>query len=121
MGAEGLEEPGLGIGGGQVDAAGDQQFLHDLAVSGDVVASLDIFDGRPREGGADLRRVVNRHQDLALGSIEGRGQAREILAAEQARAIVVLAAPVGRIDVEQRPRPGVSRDEVRPVQMLDDR
>jgi hypothetical protein len=69
--------------------------------------------GRPHAG-----RVVDRQQELALYAGELRRELVEVAAAEHVLAVVLLATPIGRIEIEQHAGAIVPPDELAIPQLL---
>ena len=63
--------------------------------------------------------VVDTHDEPTVDSGQQIGEALEIIARKNTRAIHVLASEIWRIEIEERVRPIVSRDEIRIWQALD--
>ena len=76
------------------------------------VFCLHSLDCEAGEGFAHTRRVIQAQDKPALYSGQLRGQFAEVLPAEDARSIVVLAVPVRRIDVEKSARAIVAADDI---------
>lgn len=85
----------------------------------DGVGGRDRVDPRSGEDLANLGHVIDRHQEAALEGAQVVGQAGKIALAEHRLAIVVLAAPIGRVEIEERARAVITRQEVGPVQAFD--
>ena len=100
----------------------DQQFsagVAGLAFACDGVGRGHFLDPRPGEDLADLGHVVDRQQPASLDLCQLFGQALEIRAAEQGLAVVALAAPIGRVKVEEAARAVIAADEFAKVQAFD--
>jgi hypothetical protein len=79
----------------------------------------NLLNRKRREDCAHFRRVIYREDEAAADRSKLRGQALEVLGAEDARAVVVGRARIRRVEVEQRVRPIVPRDERGIGQALD--
>src|SRR5690606_7222593 len=86
----------------------------------DRVVQRDGRDLEAAEELADIENVVDRQNEPSLERRQAVGHHGELIAAEEAGAIVALAAQVRRVEVEQRGRPVVAIDERQPIQVLDD-
>lgn len=68
---------------------------------GTGVVDLRLFKAEAPEGLPDAGRVVQGEDELPLHARQQLRQPAEVLPAEEALAVVVLAVPVRRIDVEE--------------------
>ncbi len=83
------------------------------------VARLDHVDCGPCEHPADFGSVVDRQDEPALEAPEHLREPGEVAPVEHLASVVGLVAHIGRVDIEERGGPVVSRDEGGPVETFD--
>lgn len=83
------------------------------------VRRLGRSDVEPRERRARARRVVDRQNEAPLDLRQLVGELVEVGTAEHVLAVIGLAAPIGRIEVEQHAGAVIAADEVGVAELLD--
>ncbi len=85
----------------------------------DAVGAIDGLDVEACEGFEDPLSGIQGQDEGAFELCQPLRHPPEIVSAEQRLSIIVLAAPIGRVEVEERALPVVTVDEDGPVEVFD--